>query len=424
MKWRVAVDRALVHLDLTHAQYVMLASLLDMERDGRRPSQRELADYTGLEALYVSKLARALDADGMIQRTRDPEDTRAVRLSLTGQGRDAVIPAIAAVQSLLDRLLAPLGGRDHPRAAAFVRDVTVLLDVPLDPIGLRNLMPEIHVLDSTIFYEDSGSGTPLVFLHGNPSSSHLWRKILPDVGHGRLLAPDLIGMGRSGKPDIDYSFADHARYLDTWFDTLDLDQVVLVGHDWGGALAFDWAARHPEQVLGVAFCESIVKPIAWQDLSPQAREHNEAIRTPGVGEKMALERNLFIRQAFTAAVLTPTSNEDLESYLAPYPTPDSRRPVLAWARQMPIGGEPADLISRIREYDKWLASSAATPKLLMTFDGSPTLLITGDTVDWCAANIAALEIVHCGNAGHQAPEDRSAEIAVAISAWADRHQLR
>src|SRR5918992_4372186 len=142
-------------------------------------------------------------------------------------------------------------------------------------------MPEINVLDSTIHYKDSGTGTALVFLHGNPGSSHLWRNVLPHVGHGRLLAPDLIGMGRSGKPDIPYRFADHARYLDAWFDALDLDLVVLVGHDWGGALAFDWAARHPERVLGIAFLESIVKPMAWDDLSPQASDRSEAIRTPG-----------------------------------------------------------------------------------------------------------------------------------------------
>jgi pimeloyl-ACP methyl ester carboxylesterase len=111
-------------------------------------------------------------------------------------------------------------------------------------------MPDVKTLDSTIHYQESGSGTPFVFLHGNPSSSHLWREVLPRVGPGRLLAPDLIGMGRSGKPDIAYAFDDHARYLDDWFDVAGLDHVVLVGHDWGGALAFDWAARHPASALG------------------------------------------------------------------------------------------------------------------------------------------------------------------------------
>ncbi|GLY91377.1 haloalkane dehalogenase [Actinoallomurus iriomotensis] len=286
-------------------------------------------------------------------------------------------------------------------------------------------MPEINVLDSTIHYEESGAGeTTFVFLHGNPGSSHLWRKVLPAVGGGRLLAPDLIGMGRSGKPDIPYLFADHARYLDAWFDALGLDRVVLVGHDWGGALAFDHAARHPGRVAGLAFFESIVKPMAWEDLSPQARQRSETIRTPGKGEELVLDQNLFVRQAFTGGVLNPVSEEDLARYLAPYPTRESRRPILAWARQMPLGGEPAELVSRIEAYDRWLATSPDVPKLLMTFEGSPTLLIGEDMAGWCADTIAALETVHCGKAGHHAAEDRPEEIALALSTWADRHGLR
>ncbi|MGF7239340.1 MAG: haloalkane dehalogenase [Frankia sp.] len=285
-------------------------------------------------------------------------------------------------------------------------------------------MPEIRVLDSSIHYHDSGVGQPLVFLHGNPASSHLWRNVMPRVGGGRLLAPDLIGMGQSGKPDIPYLFADHARYLDAWFDALDLDRVILVGHDWGGALAFDWAARHPDQLRGLAFMESIVKPMGWEDLSPQARDRFQTIRAPGAGEEMVLDRNLFLRQAFTGGVLTPVSSEDLGDYLAPYPTRDSRRPILAWARQMPLGGEPAELVTRIEAYDAWLAKSTDIPKLLLTFEGSPTLLIDKELAEWCAANIAALETVPCGTAGHHAPEDRPEEIAAAVSAWADRHRLR
>lgn len=284
-------------------------------------------------------------------------------------------------------------------------------------------MPDVKALDSTIHYRESGSGTPFVFLHGNPSSSHLWREVLPRVGPGRLLAPDLIGMGRSGKPDIAYTFDDHARYLDECFDAMGLDRVVLVGHDWGGALAFDWAARHPERVLGIAFLESIVKPMSWDELSPQARARGEKIRSHE-GEELYLDQDLFVRQAFTGGVLTPVGEQDLEVYLAPYPTRESRRPLLAWARQMPFGGEPAELVTRIETYDAWLAASPQVPKLLMTFEGSPTLLITEAMANWCASHIASQEIVRCGKAGHHAPEDRPAEIAAAISAWAYRHDLR
>jgi haloalkane dehalogenase len=283
-------------------------------------------------------------------------------------------------------------------------------------------VPDISALGSTMHHEESGSGTAFVFLHGNPGSSYTWRAVLPGTGAGRLLAPDLIGMGSSGKPDIAYSFDDHARYLDAWFDAAGLDRVVLVGHDWGGALAFDWASRHPGRVLGIAFLESIVKPLGWDELSPQARTRSETIRGDR-GEELFLDQDLLIRQAYTGGVLTPVAERDLQAYLAPYPTRESRRPLLAWARQMPLGGEPAGLVARIEAYDKWLAASPEVPKLLMTFEGSPTLLGPA-TAQWCASHIAALETVHCGRAGHHATEDRPAEIAAAISDWADRCRLR
>jgi haloalkane dehalogenase len=281
---------------------------------------------------------------------------------------------------------------------------------------------EIRVLDETIHYLNNGSGTPFVFLHGNPGSSHLWRNVLPRVEGVRLLTPDLIGMGRSSKPDIPYLFADHARYLDAWFDALELDDVVLVGHDWGGALAFDWAARHPERVHGVAFLETIVKPLAWSDLSPQARQRTETVRSPG-GESLIGEDNKLVRLAYTVATNNPLSEEDLAEYLMPYPTFESRRPLLSWARQIPIGGEPVEVVERVEAYDKWLATSTDVPKLLLTFENSPTLLISPEVAEWCAENIAALEIVACGDAGHHAPEDQPERIGDEILAWANRQGL-
>jgi haloalkane dehalogenase len=283
-------------------------------------------------------------------------------------------------------------------------------------------MTNLPVLDSTIHYEESGSGTPLVFLHGNPASSHIWRNILPRVGDGRLLAPDLVGMGASGKPDIPYSFADHARYLDAWFDALELEHVILVGHDWGGGLAFDWASRHPDRVAGIAFLEAIIKTFEWDDLSPGMRARSESVRGPQ-GEQIVLVENKFLTQAFTGGVLTPVNPEDLDAYLAPYPTPESRRPILAWIRQRPVGGEPAEVVARVSAFGAWLADSPDIPKLLMTFDGDG-LLIDQPAIEWCREHVAALEIVACGQAGHHAPEDRPQEIAAAITDWVDRHQLR
>lgn len=287
-------------------------------------------------------------------------------------------------------------------------------------------MPIQHVLDSTIFYRELGAGTPMVFLHGNPTSSHLWRHILPAVGDpGRRLAPDLIGMGESGKPPIDYTFADQARYLDAWFDALDLDQVVLVGHDWGGALAFDWAARHPGRVRGLAFTETIVKPMTWEEFPEGGRPMFQAIKTEGVGEAMILDDNAFIEQALPGTVATPLSQDDFDVYRRPYPTRDSRLPLLQWPRSMPLGGEPADVVARIEAYDAWLATSVDVPKLLVTFEPGPGSMMGPEFVDWCAANMAGLEIRHHDAiAGHHTPEDQPHAIATAVAEWADKHRLR
>ena len=164
--------------------------------------------------------------------------------------------------------------------------------------------------------------------------------------------------------------------------------------------------------------------MAWEDLTPPARERSKLIRTPGAGEEMVLEQNLFVRTAFTGGVLTPVSDDDMRTYLEPYPTQESRRPILEWARQMPLGGDPAELVARIERFDAWLAASPDVPKLLMTFEGSPTLGTGKEMTAWCEQNIAALEVEACGEAGHHAPEDRPHEIAAAISAWLDRQHLR
>jgi haloalkane dehalogenase len=280
----------------------------------------------------------------------------------------------------------------------------------------------IPVLDSQIAYRESreagDGGIPVVFLHGNPTSSHLWRDVTPHVApHARTLAPDLIGMGASGKPDIAYDFADHARYLDAWFDALGLREVVLVGHDWGGALALDWAARHPDRVRGVALLETMLKPLAAADLSPQALARFQAFQTPGVGEELVLDQNILIETAFKGGVLHPLSDEEAGPYREPYPTRESRRPLLAWPRMMPIDGEPAEVAARMTDYGRWLAGSADVPKLLLTFEGSPTLLIGPEAVVWSRANIAALTVEHLGPAGHHAPEDQPDAIGRAVAHW-------
>lgn len=286
-------------------------------------------------------------------------------------------------------------------------------------------MPFANVIHSRMFYHDTGTGVPLVFLHGNPTSSHLWRRIIPAVGDaGRKLAPDLIGMGDSGKPDIAYTFDDHARYLDAWFDALALDRVVLIGHDWGGALAFDWAARHPDRVRGVAFTEAIVKPMSWNEFPEGGRELFASIKTPGLGEAMMLDQNMFI-EILPGSVANPLSDEDLDVYRKPFPTRESRRPILQWARSMPLDGQPADVVATVERYDEWLATTDDVPKLLLTFLPGPGVMLEPNVIAWCANNIAGIEIAEHGVvAGHHTPEDQPDAIATTLASWMDKHELR
>jgi len=249
---------------------------------------------------------------------------------------------------------------------------------------------------STLSYVDVGAGAPVVFLHGNPTSSHLWRNVLPSVP-GRRLAPDLIGMGASPRPPIEYSFDDHARYLDEWFDALSLDDVVLVGHDWGGALAADWASRHPGRVRGLAFTEAVLKPMTWEEFPPAGAEVFRAIKTPGVGESLI---------------------GNFLSGLPPEYATTHHRPLLQWARSLPLGGEPAAVVSRIEAFGRWLGSTPEVPKLLVTFEPGFDTMLTPSMVEWCAANFASLEVVaRPEKAGHHTPEDQPAALAETLAEW-------
>jgi haloalkane dehalogenase len=280
-------------------------------------------------------------------------------------------------------------------------------------------MPNVSVLGSTMHYEEAGEGNPIVLLHGNPTSSFLWRKVIPGlVGEGRVLAPDLIGMGRSGKPDIGYRFVDHARYLDAWFDALALERVTLVGHDWGGALGFYWARRHADRVAAVALMETIVKPTSWGEFPDAAREIFQGFRTPGTGEQLVLEQNMFVQAVLPASMLHQLTAEEMEAYRDPFREPAHRLPTLAWPRELPIDGEPADVVELVNSYGRWLASSEDVPKLLLTFD--PGAIMSEPVVRWCRENIAALEIANAGRGIHFVQEDEPEAIAGIVSEWRRR----
>ncbi|MBF6329034.1 haloalkane dehalogenase [Nocardia transvalensis] len=281
-------------------------------------------------------------------------------------------------------------------------------------------MATIDVLDSYLNYVDTGTGDiPVVFLHGNPTSSYLWRNVIPYVAdRARVLAPDLVGMGDSGKPDIAYRFADHARYLDAWFDAMGLDRVVIVGHDWGGALGMDWAARHPGRVHGIALLETFLRPMRWDEMPPQGADLFRKFRSPE-GERMILQENMFIEfnLPFGAKSLTPA---DLDVYRAPYPTPESRKPMLVWPRELPLGGEPADVVAIVENYGRYMARTPEIPKLIMAVENGLGLG-SSEMIDWAASTFASAEVVSIGPAGHHAPEDQPDAIGTAVAEWFDRH---
>ena len=241
----------------------------------------------------------------------------------------------------------------------------------------------VRVLDSEMAYVDTGGGDSIVFLHGNPTSSYLWRNIIPHVtGRGRSLAPDLIGMGASGRaPGGSYRFADHARYLDAWFDALGLlRNVTLVGHDWGSALGFDWAARHPERVKALVYMEAIVRPMTWAEWPSSARGIFQAMRSPG-GEAIILDKNVFVERILPASVLRPLGEEEMTVYRRPWLEPgESRRPMLTWPREIPIDGQPADVVAGVERYGRWLATSTV-PKLFVNAD--PGSILVGAQRDFC-----------------------------------------
>jgi haloalkane dehalogenase len=273
----------------------------------------------------------------------------------------------------------------------------------------------VAVLDTEIAYVDTGEGDPVVFLHGNPTSSYLWRNVISEVeGGARCLAPDLVGMGDSGKaPDGSYRFVDHVRYIDGWFDALGLtSNMTLVCHDWGSALAFHWAHRHSERVKGIAYMEAIVGPLTWDNWPDDATRIVQGMRSDA-GEGMVLEKNMFVERVLPASVIRELTGEEMEVYRKPYLEPgESRRPTLTWPREIPIDGEPADVHEIATAYSRWLASSDV-PKLFI--NAEPGAILTGDQREFCRTWPNQQEVTVKGS--HFIQEDSPAEVGDAISEW-------
>jgi haloalkane dehalogenase len=274
-----------------------------------------------------------------------------------------------------------------------------------------NPRQRVRVLDSGMSYVDVGSGEPIVFLHGNPTSSYLWRNIIPHVSdYGRCLAPDLVGMGQSGKsPTKAYRFQDHARYLDAWFDALQLDRnIILVLHDWGSALGFYRAFRHREQIQAIVYMEAIVQPRRWEDF-PDGRDAMFRNLRSEQGEHMVLDENFFIEVVLPKSTLRKLSDEEMAAYRAPFRDREARLPTLVWPRELPIEGTPADVVKIVESYGRWLAGSDI-PKLFINAD--PGAQVVGRLREFCRGWKNQREVTVPGS--HFIQEDSPDQIGAAL----------
>ncbi|MCB9476956.1 MAG: haloalkane dehalogenase [Deltaproteobacteria bacterium] len=286
---------------------------------------------------------------------------------------------------------------------------------PISPdFPFESKFVEVH--GSKMHYVEQGAGDPVLFLHGNPTSSYLWRNILPYAAeHGRAIAVDLIGMGKSDKPEIEYRFVDHVKYLDGFIEALGLTNITLVIHDWGSALGFHYAHRNEGNVKGIAFMEAIVMAIpSWDVFPPDIRPFFETFRDPVAGREQIIGRNAFIERALPGAVLRGLTDAEMEHYRAPYLDPPSREPLFRWPNEIPIEGEPADVAEIVNAYNVWLQQTELPKLLLYVHPGS---ILLAPLVQWCQASIKNLQCLDLGPGLHFIQEDHPHAIGEALSKW-------
>ncbi len=276
----------------------------------------------------------------------------------------------------------------------------------------------IEVLGKQMSYVEMGDGDPIVFQHGNPTSSYLWRNIMPHLtGQGRCIAIDLIGMGDSEKLEDSgparYTFVEHREYFDAALEALGVnDNVTLVIHDWGSALGFDWANRHPEQVKGICYMEAIVQPMEWDEWPGAARGVFEGFRSPA-GEDMVLEKNIFVENVLPGSIIRDLDDAEMAVYRRPFTQAgEDRRPTLTWPRQIPLGGEPADVVAIVSDYADWMSANDL-PKLFV--NAEPGAILTGPMREFCRTWRNQTEVTVKGN--HFVQEDSPDEIGQALAQW-------
>ena len=279
----------------------------------------------------------------------------------------------------------------------------------------------IDVQGKNMAYVEMGKGNPIVFQHGNPTSSYLWRNIMPHLAdQGRCIAVDLIGMGDSDKLDNpgpdSYRYVEHREYLFAAWQALGVsDRVTLVIHDWGSALGFDWAQQHPDAVLGIAYMEAIVRPVTWDEWPEAARAVFQGFRS-AAGEAMVLDKNMFVERVLPGSVLRDLTEDEMNVYRRPFLNPgEDRRPTLTWPRQIPIEGEPQDVHDIVAGYSDWIYSSNI-PKLFI--NAEPGAILVGPQREFCRAWKNQQEVTVKGN--HFLQEDSPDEIGKAIVEWRNK----
>ena len=276
----------------------------------------------------------------------------------------------------------------------------------------------VNVLGSSMHYIDEGAGDPILFLHGNPTSSYLWRNVIPFViPRGRVIALDNIGFGKSGKPDIGYTFDDHVKYLEEFISALDLHNITLVIHDWG-SIGFEYARRNPGNIKALAFMEALVPPASplpsFDVMPPQIREVFQALRDPTQGPEMVIRQNFFIEQMLPGSIVRTLSELEMDAYREPFLDPESRKPILVWPNEVPIGGVPERTTKAITEYGKWL-NETELPKLLIYV--SPGLIIPPQVAEILTQTMKNIETVYVGQGIHFIQEDHPEAIGRAIADW-------
>jgi len=281
----------------------------------------------------------------------------------------------------------------------------------------------VDVLGSRMHYVEDGTGDPVLFLHGQPTWSYLWRSVLPELeGKGRLIAVDLIGYGLSHRPDIEYEIADHVRYLDAFIERLNLDHLTLVTHDWGSFFGFHYACRHPEHITGLAFMEAMLFPIpGYEAFDSQTRKFFQTLRASQQNaERMMVDENQFIEGILPAMTLRELEAHEHDAYRAPWSDPASRRILCKFPQNLCIGGEPPDICDAQATYMDWLQNTDL-PKLLVHAD--PGLLVSPDAAVRYRDRLPNTETANVGPGLHYIQEDRPHEIGKAIAEWMGRHGL-